>query len=67
MNLLDVPTVVLGGGYPRLGPALRDAVADELARRVVWRSRVAVRVSALGAGAALRGAATMVVRAVLDG
>jgi len=46
---------------------LRDAVADELARRVVWRSRVAVRVSALGAAAALRGAATMVVRAVLDG
>ncbi len=67
VNLLDVPTVVLGGGYPRLGAVLRDAVADELARRVVWRSRVAVRVSALGAAAALRGAATMVVRAVLDG
>ena len=67
VNLLDVPTVVLGGGYPRLGPVLRDAVADELARRVVWRSRVAVRVSALGAAAALRGAAMMVVRAVLDG
>ena len=67
VNLLDVPTVVLGGGYPRLGAVLRDAVADELARRVVWRTRVAVRVSALGAAAALRGAATMVVRAVLDG
>jgi hypothetical protein len=67
VNLLDVPTVVLGGGYPRLGPVLRDAVADELARRVVWRSRVAVRVSALGAAAALRGAAMMVVRGVLDG
>jgi len=34
---------------------------------VVWRSPVAVRTSALGAAAALRGAATSVVRAVLDG
>ena len=67
VNLLDVPTVVLGGGYPRLGAVLRAAVADELARRVVWRSPVAVRTSALGAAAALRGAATSVVRAVLDG
>ncbi|HEX5811712.1 MAG TPA: ROK family transcriptional regulator, partial [Pseudonocardia sp.] len=57
----------LGGGYPRLGAVLRAAVADELARRVVWRSSVAVRTSALGAAAALRGAATSVVRAVLDG
>ena len=67
VNLLDVPTVVLGGGYPRLGAVLRAAVADELARRVVWRSPVAVRTSALGAAAALRGAATSVVRALLDG
>jgi predicted NBD/HSP70 family sugar kinase len=67
VNLLDVPTVVLGGGYPRLGPVLREAVAGELARRVVWRSRVAVRVSGLGATAALRGAATAVVGALLDG
>jgi predicted NBD/HSP70 family sugar kinase len=67
VNLLDVPTVVLGGGYPRLGAVLRAAVADELARRVVWRSPVAVRTSALGAAAAVRGAATSVVRAVLDG
>ena len=67
VNLLDVPTVVLGGGYPRLGAVLRGAVADELARRVVWRSPVAVRMSALGGEAALRGAAMAVVRAVLDG
>ena len=67
VNLLDVPTVVLGGGYPRLGAVLRAAVADELARRVVWRSPVAVRMSALGGEAALRGAALAVVRTVLDG
>jgi predicted NBD/HSP70 family sugar kinase len=67
VNLLDVPTVVLGGAYPRLGPVLRAAAADELARRVVWRSPVDVRMSALGPAAALRGAATVVVRALLDG
>jgi predicted NBD/HSP70 family sugar kinase/biotin operon repressor len=67
VNLLDLPTVVLGGGYPRLGAVLRTAVADELARRVVWRSPVAVRMSALGGEAALRGAALAVVRTVLDG
>ena len=66
LNLLDVPTVVLGGGYPRLGPALPAAAADELARRVVWRSPVELRTSALGADAALRGAAMSVVRALLD-
>lgn len=67
VNLLDVPAVVLGGAYPRLGPVLRAAVAEELARRVVWRSPVDVRMSALGPAAALRGAATVVVRAVLEG
>jgi len=66
VNLLDVPVVVLGGGYPRLGPVLRDAVADELARRVVWRSPVSVRVSAHTASAALVGAATSVVCALMD-
>jgi predicted NBD/HSP70 family sugar kinase len=66
VNLLDVPVVVLGGGYPRLGPVLRDAVADELARRVVWRSTVSVRVSAHTASAALVGAATFVVCALMD-
>jgi predicted NBD/HSP70 family sugar kinase len=66
LNLLDLPTVVLGGGYPGLGPALPAAVADELAHRVVWRSPVELRISALGADAALRGAGTSVVRALLD-
>jgi predicted NBD/HSP70 family sugar kinase len=67
LNLLDVPAVILGGGYPRLGPALPAAVADELGRRVVWRSPVAVHSSTLGSGAALRGAALSVVRALVDG
>lgn len=61
VNLLDVPAVVLGGLYARLGPALRDAVAAELAGRVVSRP-VAVRLSAPGTGGALRAAAATVVR-----
>ena len=67
VNLLDVPAVVLGGAYPRLGPALAAAVTDEIARRVVWRSPVAVRLSALGGDAAVRGAALSVVTALVHG
>jgi predicted NBD/HSP70 family sugar kinase len=62
VNLLDVPAVVLGGAYAWLGRVLRDAVREELARRVVWRSPVQVRVSPLGPDAALLGAAVSVVR-----
>jgi predicted NBD/HSP70 family sugar kinase len=67
LNLLDLPAVVLGGAYPRLGPALRTAVEKEIARRVVWRSPIRVATSTLGPDAALNGAATSVVRAVVDG
>lgn len=67
LHLLDVPAVVLGGAYPRLGPALVDAVRREVAGRVVWRPPVAVHASALGGDAALRGAAVSVVRALVDG
>jgi predicted NBD/HSP70 family sugar kinase len=67
VNLLDVPVVVLGGAYPRLGRSLVAAVEQEIAGRVVWRSPVAVRASALGEDAALRGAALSVVRALVDG
>jgi predicted NBD/HSP70 family sugar kinase len=67
LNLLDVPAVVLGGAYPRLGPTFADAVEQEVALRVVWRSPVTVRVSVLGEGAALRGAAQSVVRELVDG
>jgi predicted NBD/HSP70 family sugar kinase len=65
INLLDVPAVVLGGIYPRCGPALLDAVRAELTVRVVSRPAVAVRYAALGADAALRGAAAAVVHDVL--
>jgi predicted NBD/HSP70 family sugar kinase len=67
VNLLDVPVVVLGGAYARLGRVLRDAVADELARRVLWRSPVEVRMSPLGPDAALIGAAVSVVRELVRG
>lgn len=65
VHLLDVPAVVLGGGYPGVGPLLLDAVRAELAARAFSRAGVEVRYSALGADAALRGAATTVVQDVL--
>jgi predicted NBD/HSP70 family sugar kinase len=65
VHLLDVPAVVLGGSYPRCGPPLLDAVRAELAARVFSRSGVDVQFSTLGPDAALRGAATSVVQAVL--
>jgi predicted NBD/HSP70 family sugar kinase len=65
VHLLDVPAVVLGGGYPRCGARLLDAVRAELAARVFSRAGVDVRFSTLGPEAALRGAATAVVQDVL--
>lgn len=62
VNLLDVPAVILGGIYPRLGEPLRASVATELGSRVVSRDDVTVRLSAPGTGGALRGAAAAVVR-----
>ncbi|MDT7613953.1 MAG: hypothetical protein QOF00_1400 [Pseudonocardiales bacterium] len=65
VNLLDVPVVVLGGLYARLGAPLRDAVAGELRTRVLTSPPVDVRCSVLGPDATLRGAAGSVVRARL--
>lgn len=65
VNLLDVPAVVLGGVYAQLGEPLRVAVAAELAARVAWRDPPEVRTAMLGREAALRGAATSVVRDIL--
>jgi predicted NBD/HSP70 family sugar kinase len=65
VHLLDVPAVVLGGSYPRCGPLLLDAARAELAARVFSLAGVDLRFSALGPDAALRGAATAVVQAVL--
>ncbi|WP_300009391.1 ROK family transcriptional regulator [Pseudonocardia sp.] len=65
VNLLDVPVVVLGGIYSRLGAAWCDDVHARLCERVVHRSDVAVRLSTLAPGGALRAAAASVVRARL--
>ncbi|HET9654018.1 MAG TPA: ROK family transcriptional regulator [Kineosporiaceae bacterium] len=67
VNVVDVDAVVLGGGFARLAPWLRGPVEDELGRRVLSAQWAAPRVlvSALGAQAAVRGAATSVVRDVI--
>ncbi|HLU56837.1 MAG TPA: ROK family transcriptional regulator [Pseudonocardia sp.] len=65
VHLLDVPAVVLGGGYPGVGPPLLDAVRAELQARVFSRTGVEVSCSTLGTDAALHGAATAVVQGVL--
>ncbi|MGX7828632.1 ROK family protein [Actinokineospora sp. 24-640] len=68
VNLLDVPAVVLGGGYARLHPWLADPVRAELDRRVVgarW-SPTRVLVSALGPRAAVHGAGQAALREILS-
>ncbi|RZU77803.1 putative NBD/HSP70 family sugar kinase [Micromonospora kangleipakensis] len=68
VNLLDLDTVVLGGGYAPLAPWLRPPVVAELARRVLtaaW-SPVTVRPAALGARSAAVGGAASVVRRIVD-
>ncbi|EHR50997.1 transcriptional regulator/sugar kinase [Saccharomonospora marina XMU15] len=67
VNLLDVPAVVLGGGYARLHRWLADPLLAELRTRVVsapW-SRIEVLPSSLGTEAAVRGAAASVVRTIV--
>ena len=68
INLLDLDTIVLGGIYGPLLPALRPGIEREVRRRVLTAdlAPVTLRASALGADAAMRGAAESVVRAVLD-
>ena len=68
VNLVDVPTVVLGGLHAQLAPYVASAVARELTDRVVGAESWPVRleVSSLGPGAAVRGAAGSVVRDILD-
>jgi len=67
VNLLDVDTVVLGGFHARLAPWLTGPVEVELSRRVLAAAWQPVRVlaSPLAGEAAVRGAATSVVRAVI--
>jgi predicted NBD/HSP70 family sugar kinase len=67
VNLLDVQTVVLGGGYAPLARWLGPPVEAEVRRRVLtaaW-APVTVRPARLGGDAAVVGAAGSVVRAVL--
>jgi predicted NBD/HSP70 family sugar kinase len=68
VNLLDVQTVVLGGGYAVLEPWLRPWLEAEVAARAVtaaW-APVTVRPSALGTRATVVGAARTALRGVLD-
>jgi predicted NBD/HSP70 family sugar kinase len=67
VNLVDVPTVVLGGLYTLLEPWLRAPFSEELRARVIGRRGSGPRVlaSRLGPDAAVRGAAGAVVREIL--
>jgi predicted NBD/HSP70 family sugar kinase len=62
INLLDVPTVVLGGLYARLGAPLAEAVVAGLRARVPLRPEIDVRLSGRDVGGALRAAGASVVR-----
>ncbi len=66
VNVLDVPTIILGGRYATLQPWLADPITEELATRVLGATWHPVRVlaSTVGPYAAVRGAATAVVRAI---
>ena len=68
VNLLDVPAIVLGGAYAPLFDRLRAGIEAELGRRVLTAglAPVTLRAAALGADAAMRGAAGTVIRAVRE-
>lgn len=68
MNILDIPTVVLGGVYAQLSPWLSEPISEQLRSRVVSRAWEPANLlaSQLGVDAAVRGAAGTVVRAILD-
>ncbi len=69
LNLLDIPTVVLGGHLGELGDQLCPRVQEHLARRVLsarWR-RPAIAAAAGGPGAGATGAALRAFDAVLSG
>ncbi len=68
LNVLDLPTVVLGGFYAELAPWLIGPVTAELHDRVVnhsW-SPTKVVVSSLGGEASVRGAAGVTTRRIID-
>jgi predicted NBD/HSP70 family sugar kinase len=62
VNLLDVPTIILGGLYAGLGRPLAEALSAELRLRVPSRPDVTVRLGGPDTGGALRAAGASVVR-----
>jgi predicted NBD/HSP70 family sugar kinase len=67
INVMDLPAVLLGGLYARLGEWLIEPIRAELGRRVASRewAPVEVRVASLGSDAAVRGAAGTVIKSVI--
>jgi predicted NBD/HSP70 family sugar kinase len=67
INVMDLPVVLLGGLYARLGEWLIEPIRAELGRRVASRewAPVEVRVASLGSDAAVRGAAGTVIKSVI--
>ena len=67
-NLLDLEAVVLGGCFGPLSPWLADEVRDTLERRSLAARSGSFQVlpSAFGEGVAVRGAAALTLRRVLD-
>lgn len=67
LNVLDLPTVVLGGSYARLFDAISPVVKAELDRRVLSGPGTELLRSSLGPDATVRGAAGAVLdRALRD-
>ncbi|MBO3739776.1 ROK family protein [Actinoplanes sp. NEAU-H7] len=68
VNLLDVPVIVLGGAYAPIFERLREGIEAELRQRVLTSglAPVVLRPAALGADAAMRGAADAIIRAVRE-
>lgn len=68
VNIVDVPTILLGGVYGRLAPFLTGAIAEELRVGVFTAHWSAIEVVAgeLGDDAAVRGAAGLVIERFLD-
>ncbi len=68
VNLLDLGVIVLGGGYAPEFARLHDGIEAELRRRVLTAdlAPVTLRAAVLGADAAMRGAADVVIRGVQE-
>lgn len=65
LNVVDLPSVVLGGLYARLFDAITPSLQEELDRRVLAGRRVDLLASLVGSDAAVFGAAGAVVEAAL--